>query len=124
MSVTAAEIRNKALKKLGVFGTGTTPRSEKADDLDQAYSEIYAQLTRRALATWDFDEEIPDEFVQPVVALVADARKDEYRIPNDLFQRITLDARGDNTVINPGAIAFIKTVQASNVYKTPQADYF
>lgn len=124
MSVTAAEIRNKALKKLGVFGTGTTASSGKSDDLDQAYLEVYEQLSRRHLVTWDTDEEIPDEFIHSVVALVADARKDEYRIPNDLFQRITLDARGDNTVVNPGAIAEIKTVQASNVYKQPTAEYF
>lgn len=124
MSVTKAEIRDKALKKLGVFGTGTTASSGKAADLDQAYLEVYEQLLRRRLVTWDTDEEIPNEYVHSVVALVADARKDEYRIPNDLFQRITLDARGDNTVINPGALANIRTVQASNVYKTPTADYF
>ena len=124
MSVTAAEIRNKALKKLGKFGTGTIADEPKTTDLDQAYLEVYAQLSTRGLVTWDADEEIPDEFVHSVVALVADARKDEYRIPNDLYQRITLDARGDNTVVNPGAIGNIKTVQASNVYKTPTAEYF
>jgi len=124
MSVTAAEIRNKALKKLGVFGTGQIAASEKSADLDQAYLEVYAQLSRRHLVTWDLDEEIPDEFVQAVAALVADSRKDEYRIPNDLYQRITLDARGDNTVVNPGAIENIRTVQASNVYIQPTAEYF
>ncbi len=124
MSVTKAEIRNKALKKLGVFGTGQVAGSGKAADLDQAYSEVYAQLSARDLVAWDLDEEIPDQFVHAVVALVADARKDEYRIPNDLYQRITLDARGDNTTINPGAVKNIRTVQASNVYIQPTAEYF
>lgn len=124
MTVTAAEIRNKALKKLGKFGTGTIADSGKSDDIDQAYIEVYEELSSRALVTWDLDEDIPDQFVRAIVALVADSRKDEYRIPNDLYQRITLDARGDNTVINPGAIANIRTAQASNVYKTPTADYF
>lgn len=124
MSVTAAEIRNKALKKLGKFGTGTIPDSRKSDDLDQAYKEVYAQLSARHIVTWDLDEEIPDEFIHAVVALCADARKDEYSIPNDRYQRITLDARGNNTVVNPGAIANIKTVQASNVYVQPTAEYF
>ncbi len=119
----AAEVRNKALRKLGVFGTGETASSKKQADLDAAYTETYADLSRRSLVTWDFDEEVPDEFVKPIVALMADARKDEYRVPNDLYQRITVDARGDGTHVNPGALQDIKTVQASNVYKIPRAEY-
>lgn len=121
---TAAEIRNRALKKLGVFGTGQTAGPDAAADIDQAYVEVYANLRARQITTWDFDESVPDKFAFDVVALVADSRKDEYRIPNDLYQRIKLDARGDGTSINPGSIANLRTVQASNVYKTPETDYF
>lgn len=124
MSTPATELRNKALRELRVFGTGQTASSEKQADLDAAYNEVYADLTRRSLTTWDIDEEIPDEFVNPVVLLMADARKNVYGIPNDLFQRITIDARGDGTHINPGSYQVIKTVQASNVYEIPRADYF
>lgn len=120
----AAEVRNKALRKLGVFGTGETASAKKQADLDAAYTETYAELASRSLTTWDIDEEVPDEFVAPIVSLMADSRKDEYRIPNDLYQRITVDARGDGTHINPGALQNIKTVQASNVYEIPDADYF
>ena len=124
MSTPATELRNKALQELGVFGTGQTASSEKQADLDAAYTEVYADLSSRSLTTWDIDEEVPDQFVNPIVLLMADARKNVYRIPNDLFQRITLDARGDGTHINPGALQDIKTVQASNVYEIPRADYF
>lgn len=121
---TAAEIRNKALKKLGILATGQTAQAEVANDLDDAYTETYAMLNALTLTTWDSDEDVPDEFVKPVVALVADSRKDEYSIPNDRYQRIDLDANGDGTSKHPGAIADIKTMQASNVYKTPEAEYF
>jgi hypothetical protein len=121
---TATQLRNKALYKLGVFGTGQTASSQKQADLDASYTEVYAELSSRSLTTWDSDEDIPDEYVNPVVALMADSRKDEYSIPNDRYQRITIDARGDGTPRNPGAIANIKTVQASNVYETPKSDYF
>lgn len=123
MMATATQLRNKALSKLGVFGTGQTPSSRKQADLDASYNEVYAELSRRSLTTWDVDEDIPDEFVSSIVALMADSRKDEYGIPNDRYQRITIDARGDGTAINPGALQNIKTVQASNVYETPPADY-
>ena len=119
---TATQIREKALKKLGVKATGQGTQSEIQADVDQAYAEVYAMLG--SLTIWDIDEEIPDAFVSSVVALVADARKNTYSIPNDRYQRITLDARGDGTHVNPGALQNIKTMQASNVYKTPEAEYF
>ena len=121
---TSAELRNKALRKLGVFGTGQTPSAQKQADLDASYVEVYAELSSRSLTTWDSDEDIPEEYVSSMVSLMADSRKDEYRVPNDIYQRITIDARGDGTTINPGAIQNIKTVKASNVYETPKSDYF
>lgn len=113
---TATQIREKALKKLGVKATGQTTRAEIAADLDSAYAEVYAMLSTLRLTTWDVDEDIPDEFVIPVVWMVADSRKDEYSIPNDRYQRITADGAK--------ALPLIKEMQASNVYQTPPADYF
>jgi hypothetical protein len=121
---TAAQIREKALRKLGVKATGQTTQAEIAADLDNAYTEVYAMLSSLGLTTWDSDEDIPDEFVAPVVSLVAFARVDEYSIPNDRFQRIDLDANGNGSPGHLGAISAIKELQASNVYKTPTADYF
>ena len=120
----AADIRERAVKKLGLRSLSQTTRSEIATDIDQAYTEVYAMLSVKSLTPWDFDEAVPDEFAKPVVDLVADARKDEYSIPGERYLRITLDARGDGTEINRSAIAVIKDMQASNVYKTPPADYF
>lgn len=121
---TATQIREKALRKLGVKATGQITQSEIQDDLDNAYTEVWAGLNALGLTTWDSDEDIPDEFVDPVVAMVAFARANEYSIPNDRFQRIDLDANGNGTAAHPGAISHIKSRQASNVYKTPVADYF
>ena len=120
---TSEQIRNKALKKLGKKSTGQTVSSELASDLDNAYTEVYAELEALNLTTWDSDEDIPDEFVRTVVALVAYARVDEYSIPNDRYQRIKLDALGDGFT-TPSARQVIKELQASNVYQTPTAEYF
>jgi hypothetical protein len=113
---TATQIRTKALKKLGVLATGQTTQSEIQADLDRAYEEVYAALAAKNLVTWEIDEEVPDEYVMPVVALVAFARADEYGIPNDRYQRIA----GNMT----RATAEIRELQESNVYKTPTAVYY
>ena len=113
---TATQIRNKALLKMGIHATGQTVESEVADDLDNAYEEVYAALAAKNLVTWDLDEEVPDEYVQPVVALVAFSRADEYGIPNDRYQRIAQNMSR--------ATAEIRELQESNVYKTPKATYY
>ena len=112
----AAQIRELSLQELGVSATGTTTQAKVAADLDSAYVNIYAMLDRLDITTWDFDEDIPDEFVIPVVALVAGSKKNAYSIPNDRYQRIAAE---EST-----AILRIKEMQASNVYSTPEAEYF
>lgn len=113
---TATQIRERALKKLGVTSLNQTVQSEFADDIDIAYLEVHAMLDTLKLATWDYDDDVPDEFAAPVVWLVADARKDEYSVPNDRYARIVADAAKAEQII--------RTMQASNVYSTPPADYF
>jgi hypothetical protein len=113
---TSDEIRDKALKRLGILSTGQTTQAEIKADLDAAYTEVYAALSARNLTNWDESEEIPDEYVWPLVALVAYARIDEYSVPNDRYQRIGRDWAT--------ALAEIRTLQASNVYKTPTAVYY
>lgn len=113
---TAEEIRDKAAKKLYVLSTGQTLRSEIAADLTEAYKEVYAALDAMSLITWDFDDEVPDEFVWPVVSLVAMARANEYAVPVDHYQRLAVDANG--------ATRHMRELLASNVYETPKADYF
>ncbi len=112
----AAQIRTKAIKRLGLISLGQTPRSEMAADFDDAYAEVYAALESLDIVTWDFDEEVPDEFVHSVVTLVAYNRVDEYRVANDRYQRLSADVSG--------AIPAIRALQASNVYDQPTAEYF
>lgn len=113
---TAAEIRNKAAKRMGLFGTGQTLRSAIAADLDAAYTELYAVLSAKELVVWDEDEAVPSEFVDDLVTLLAYSRLDEYSVPLERYNRIVSKV--------PGAIPRIRALQASNVYKVPTADYF
>lgn len=109
---TAAEIRNRAMKRLGVLSQGQVAQAEYSSDLAQAYVEVYAELDAMGLVDWDFDEEVPDELAWSVVALVAYARVDEYSIPNDRRQRLGADASV--------AINRMRELRESNVYNRVQ----
>ena len=113
---TAAKIRDMAATRLGILGEGETLPSYESDDLDQAYTEVHAQLSALNIVVWDFDEEIPDEYAGPVTDLVAAARINDYGIPNDRYQRI----------ISSAAAAFgnIKELKGGDAYITPTPDYF
>jgi hypothetical protein len=86
---TTAEIRNKALRMLGVLGRGQTARSEDADDMDNAYAELHAKLLIKGLTPWgDADADIPAGQVADVVALLSYSRMSEYNIPAERAQKI------------------------------------
>lgn len=92
---TTAEIRNKALKRLGVLGRGQTARSEDADDLDSAYQELHAELEAEGMTPWGANTaDIPAQYVNSIVSLLAFSRINEYSVPTERFQRITLTAAG------------------------------
>ena len=113
---TKAQIRDRAAVVLGIKGEGVLLASDEASDLDNSYSEVYAQLQKNNLPTWDEADDIPDEYAPHVVSLVAFGRIDDYPTPNDRYQRIALKAST--------AILEIKELRASNTYITPTAQYF
>ena len=113
---TATKLREQVAYRLGILGEGESLRAYQTADLDEAYAEVYAQLDVRDMATWDTDEEVPDEYAPHVVSLVAASRADAYGIPNDRYQRIMM--------AESKALGDIKELQTSNTYETPESDYF
>lgn len=90
---TTAEIRNKALKRLGILGRGQTARSEDAADLDAAYAELHAMLQVKGLTPWgSATADIPAQYVNDVVFLLAFWRADEYSVSPAKYQRISFGA--------------------------------
>lgn len=80
MPVAKTEIRNRALRSLGVIGWGETPDTTISDDMDQAYTEVYARLEQANLTTWAESASVPDEVVEPVVLMCALARMVDHRV--------------------------------------------
>ncbi len=92
MTVTTAEIRNKALRKLGLLRMGESARPEYAEDLDAAYGEVYAELEAEELPVWSSTAAVPKEYAAAMVALCAYHRLTDYNVPERRAQAIILDA--------------------------------
>ena len=90
MAKTIAECRNRALIKLGKLAIGQTATSALANDMEDAYDQVYAKLESRGLVAWSSTDSIPDDFVEDITSLMAFERAEG--IPNDRYVRIANDA--------------------------------
>ena len=89
MAQTKAQIRNRALRKLGKLAIGQTAEAGLASDIEEAYDQVYARLKSRGLTTF-LSSSVPDEFVEDMVALVAFERSEG--IPDSRYMRVRDDA--------------------------------
>lgn len=90
MSKTTAEIRNRALQKLGRLARSQTATGALADDMDDAYNEVYAELKNKGITAWGSAGPVPDEYVPHVVNLMCLLRSEG--ISNERYQRLALEA--------------------------------
>jgi hypothetical protein len=88
---TAIQIRETAAENLGILGEGETLPSYEADDLDQAYTEVFKELQQLNLTTWAEGSDIPDQYARSIAMMVANARTTKYQIPDNRYQRIKLE---------------------------------
>ena len=72
--------------------------------------------SRLSLAVWDFDDDVPDEYVPHVISMVAYNRANDYSISNDRYSRIAADSQA--------AVNNIRELQTNDVYTQDQPDYF
>jgi hypothetical protein len=86
MAKTKAEVRNRALVMLGKLPLGQTPTSAMANDMEDAYDQVYARLNSRNMVTWSSTDNIPDEFVEDITALMAFERSEG--IPAERYARV------------------------------------
>lgn len=90
MAKTKAEIRNRALVKLGKLTLGQTPSGEMSSDMEDVYDQVYARLESKGMVTWSSTDSIPDEFVEHVASIMAIERAEG--IPESRYVRLANDA--------------------------------
>lgn len=89
---TTSQIRDKVLKRLGVLAVGQSATAEQAADIDAAYLELYGRLSIKNLVEWWSADDVPAQFVGPVVAMVARERAVEYGLSTERYARIQAEA--------------------------------
>lgn len=120
MPQSKTEIRNRALKRLGVTGWGETSQTAITDDMDDAYDEVYAQLEDAELVTWASTADVPDKMVMPVVDLCALARVMEHPVSDSRYQKLILSAGKDGEL----AIGKIRARKNEPFQSTEEAVYY
>ena len=92
MSVTPEEVRTRAARKLGLYGIGQTLPAEISSDLDRAYTEVFKELEAQQMNGWTESQDVPDQYVGSMVALVAAARVSDYKTPVERMSVIVTEA--------------------------------
>jgi hypothetical protein len=113
---TAIDARNRAATMLGILGEGETLPSYETADFDAAYVEVYARLAAKNVLWWDEDDEIPDECITHVAAMMAMTRADDYGVSNDRYQRVSIR--------NAVAIPELRELKSNDAEDQDQPDYF
>ncbi len=68
--VAKADLRNRALRHLGLLAIGQSAPADQAAIVDDAIDEIHEELVNSGHAHWDISD-IPQEVVRPLVKIVA-----------------------------------------------------
>lgn len=83
MAASKTQIGLLALQSMKVVDGDATPESNDTAIIEAAYDSVYAKLSRRHLVSWALDADVPDEFIDAVVALTAASRITLFTVPAD-----------------------------------------
>lgn len=97
---TKAEIRDRALRKLGVLATGQTPDANAASLATTAYDEIHAELSSLGLAVWAATADCPEKLSEHVANLIAYRLVNDFSVSSERYQRIVADSSRSESYIH------------------------
>ena len=83
-----SKIRDRAANVLGILRLGQNLRHQDKVRIEEAYSEVYAELKDKDLTTWAEDGDVPNSVVPFVVYLVALNCNADYGISQERYVRI------------------------------------
>lgn len=121
MAVTRANVGIRALRKLGVLGENETPDTATANDIDQAYAEVYAMIENENLAPWASNADVPDQYVPAMVNLCALARSVEKNISNSRLEKLHIETGGPT---GKSCWAQIRAMATTKYVSTDNAVYY
>jgi len=77
-----------ALQAMKVVDGDASPEANDTTIIEAAYDSVYATLNARHLVSWPISGNVPDEFINPVVALTAASRITLFTPPQDVVSII------------------------------------
>lgn len=89
---TLLSVKQKALRRLGVLAAGQTMSGDQDTQVTTAYNSVYERLLEKELVAWAKNADIPDQFVEPFVCILAFELADEYGISDSRWQRLMVRA--------------------------------
>lgn len=75
---TVADLRNKALTKLTIIGNGQTASPDDAAIVEDAITELHAELEERDLAYWGGITDIPNAAIPHFIKMLIPRISDEF----------------------------------------------
>ncbi len=93
MTKTRNELVNRALKELGVVGSGQTAEAEDFDEIDDAVEPVMSDLATRDIWVWGNPDEYDDDAFDHLAVLLANARARAFGVQPDEQKRLLAEAR-------------------------------
>lgn len=92
MAKTRAQVALLALQMMQVVEGDASADTNDQTLAEDAYDMVYSRLRSLHLTTWGSGGSVPNECVNPVVALVAEARLPFFKVPQDVQMLIKSSA--------------------------------
>lgn len=98
MPASKSDIGLLALQSMKVVDGDATPEANDTSVIETAYDGIWAILNTKHLVTWPISGNVPDELINPVVALVAQSRLTFFTPPVDV--QATINAAAESAYMD------------------------
>lgn len=102
MAQTKTQLGESALRMMRQVEGDANPESYATTIIEAGYDQVYQMLRTRHLVSWGPTDSIPDECVNPVMALTAKSRLSFFKVPADSRQEVLSAAStaiGDLTAV-------------------------
>lgn len=88
-----SDLVQRVAEDLGIVPIGQAPEAQDVTRISATFSEVYAFLKQKGLATWAQSAAVPTELVPPLSALMAQRLAGlSYSVPDARYNRIQLEA--------------------------------
>jgi hypothetical protein len=78
--MTSAELAQRVLQAMGLQAAGESAQPEDVQLVGTKYGSLYRQLLALSLVAWAESEDVPEEFAEQIVMMVAALCVNEYEI--------------------------------------------